>query len=154
VGRRKVEDEDNEWAVSTRSPKQFLRGQKGVHGSGTEASRSRVTNLAQRFENTGELRSHCGIDSPRAILRVRFSMTNNLSMMPDAELVETQGANLRLSPFSTMARASRVTGRPYSMREERQAEAGLVPDFASGRTRQSADIVFGESASSSGATTW
>jgi len=64
-------------------------------------------------------------------------------MMPDAELVETQGANLVFT-LSTMARASRVTGRPYSMREKGRRKR-LVPDSHPGRTRQSADIVFGES---------
>src|ERR1700684_2410761 len=130
-------------AVSTGSLQQIFRGEKRVHGSGTEALQIEGYKLeSQCFENASELRGHGGIKSPRQLLACDFN-ANDFSMMADTELAETQIAEGVFAPFYN--RESFARNRAAVLDAGGKAGGcGLVPDAQASGAGESADFVFGE----------
>ena len=99
-------------------------GSKAFIDPERKPSRSRVTNLKpEALKILRELRRHRGIERPLQLLARNFN-ADDFPVMPHAELPEAQRAQRVLAVFDHLS-ASRVTGRPYSMRDDRQADAGL-----------------------------
>ena len=95
-----------------------------VHRAGAKAFQIKSDELeAQRFEDCGELGCHVGVQSALQFFSGDLD-ADDVAVMPYSKLPEAK-ARIASSPRSATSSASRVTGRPYSIRDERQAEAGL-----------------------------
>ena len=88
-------------------------------------SRSRVTNLKpSALKMRVNSAAISGVERARQLFASNFD-AHDVAVMADAKLAEAQRANGVFALFDHAQSASRVTGRPYSMRDDRQAEAGL-----------------------------
>ncbi len=144
TGRRSGGARESDWHLEIRPLRsRSSAGSRVFIEPDRKPSRSRVTNLKpsalKMRVNSAAMRR---IEGARQFVAGDFE-AHNLSMMAHAELAEAE-ATERVFTLLDHRRASRVTGRPYSMREERQAEAGLSQTRSPACLRECANVLLRE----------